>query len=68
MKTFSYCFDFVCYRNTGEIQKDTLKNAKIFILAGSHEKFTEDEFKHVKVRRQYTGKPHVHMMIVLEIF
>lgn len=37
-------------RNTSEILNDTLKNAKLYILAGTHDKFTEDEFKYIKVK------------------
>lgn len=31
-----------------------LSQAKLFVLAGTHDKFTEDEFKHLKVRKNAT--------------
>lgn len=36
-------------RNHAEIKKDTLNEVQLFILAGTHDKFTENEFKFIKV-------------------
>lgn len=37
------------FRNHNEIGAETLNQVKLFVLAGTHDKFTEDEFKHLKV-------------------
>lgn len=37
------------YRNHKDIDKDVLKQAKIFILAGPQSQFTEAECEHLKV-------------------
>lgn len=36
--------------NQNEITSETFKSVKLFVLAGTHDKFTEDEFRHMKVR------------------
>lgn len=49
------------FRNHKEIDKDTLKQAKIFILAGPQNQFTEQEFKHLKVI------PITHIILTIKV-
>lgn len=39
-------------RNNSEIGTDVLNQVKLFVLSGTHDKFTEDEFKHLKVCKE----------------
>lgn len=45
----NYIFTYFYFRNQNEIDRETFDQVKLFVLAGTHDKFTEDEFKFMKV-------------------